>query len=73
MGRIVIDVRSMERDRCQLKNILNRITRHLGGSYVLANLCEYENRKLTPIINTRPGDTIINCATSWSDIEQLIK
>jgi len=73
MGRIVIDVRSMERDRCQLKNILNRITLHLGGSYVLANLCEYENRKLTPIINTRPDDTIINSATSWSDIEQLIK
>ena len=73
MGRIVIDVRSMERDRCQLKNILNRITRHLGGSYVLANLCEYENRKLTPIINTRPDDTIINCATSWAEIERLIK
>lgn len=72
MGRIVIDVRSMERDRCQLKNILNRITRHLGGSYVLANLCEYENRKLTPIINTRPDDIIIDCSTSWNKIEALI-
>jgi hypothetical protein len=71
MSRIVVDVKNMESDRCQLKNLLNRI-RFLGGKYTLANLCEYSNKSLTPIVNTRPDDTIIDCSTSWSKIETLI-
>lgn len=71
MGRIIIDVKSFETDTCSIKNILNRV-KHLGGTSILSNLVEYKDKRLTPVVNSRPDDTIITCKTSWSEIENLL-
>jgi hypothetical protein len=70
--RIVIDLKSFEKDTCNLKNIINRIV-FLKGSYkLIGRYCQWENKRLFPITNARPNDTIITCSTSWSEIEKYI-
>lgn len=70
--RIIINIKSFDRDFCLLKNILNRI-RKLGGNNAFnCDLCEYKNKKLHSVTNSRPDDIIITNKTSWKEIEKLI-